>query len=635
MSSTDCWKYFNKSVLKDKAICKTCNKELSIRGSSTTGLIRHLEGVHNILPKRRSDLNENTIGESSAEPTPKKLNNSILNFVKRESLEELVARMAAHDGISINAINKSSFIRQSLRQRGFNVPDSPTTTMKLVHKFFATVNQGILDKIKKLKKQEEKFSISVDEGSSFINRKYLNIIIYYQDGTYDNLGLVRMRGSHPAEKLLEVLINKLSEYELSLSSDIIKIICDAASVMVKMGYLSETTLQLCYNHALQIAVLNVLYKKTQSQVLNISHSEGDSSSDNDDGLDSEGFNIDFVNDNVENNFTINDNFKILIEKVRAIVKLFKRSGIKNEILQKYVIEQEQKELKLLLDCPTRWGSLANMLERFCQISHCIVRAINDLNCSHLWDEKDTSKLIDLVNVLNPIKIAVEALSRRDCNLLKAEGVLEVLFKTLKRESSQLSAILIEELKVQLVKRRDKPLITLLKFFHNPQKWKVYEDNFFAPSSKAEIIRLAQKCLEQYFPSEVDNANTSEEEVMETNVVNEARAHDIQNLKTTMTREMESAIEQYSTSFTPAVDTSEIRNVGKDMMFFEARGQMSAKFAKLFKALKTIRPTSTENERSFSTCENFVSKKRNRLSDDSVNALCTLKNFFLKLDSVKN
>ena len=59
-----------------------------------------------------------------------------------------------------------------------------------------------------------------------------------------------------------------------------------------------------------------------------------------------------------------DDLKALLKKVRETVKIFRKSSVRNNTLQKYVLIQEGKELELLLDCPTRWNSLEKMLARF-------------------------------------------------------------------------------------------------------------------------------------------------------------------------------------------------------------------------------------------------------------------------------
>ena len=52
-------------------------------------------------------------------------------------------------------------------------------------------------------------------------------------------------------------------------------------------------------------------------------------------------------------------------------------------------------------------------------------------------------------------------------------------------------------------------------------------------------------------------------------------------------------------------------------------------AKLFRALKTISPSSIEAERAFSTCGLFATRVRSRLNDDTLNALLITNKFYKK------
>ena len=57
----------------------------------------------------------------------------------------------------------------------------------------------------------------------------------------------------------------------------------------------------------------------------------------------------------------NVEIKNLLKKMRKVVKIFQRSPVKNEVLQKYVLVQN-KELSLVLDCKSRWSSMYEMIE---------------------------------------------------------------------------------------------------------------------------------------------------------------------------------------------------------------------------------------------------------------------------------
>ena len=65
---------------------------------------------------------------------------------------------------------------------------------------------------------------------------------------------------------------------------------------------------------------------------------------------------------------------------------------------------------------------------------------------------------------------------------------------------------------------------------------------------------------------------------------------------------------------------------KELKLFEASGTQTQGIEILYNALLTIQPTSVESERVFSTTGTFVNKIRNRLSDETINALTVLKTY---------
>ena len=79
-----------------------------------------------------------------------------------------------------------------------------------------------------------------------------------------NLGMQRISGSMPAEKIVEMVSHKLLEYGLVLSKHIVATVNDGASVMVKYGKLIEPEQQLCYAHGIHLAVCDFLYSPTSS-----------------------------------------------------------------------------------------------------------------------------------------------------------------------------------------------------------------------------------------------------------------------------------------------------------------------------------------------------------------------------------
>ena len=169
------WEYYER-VDDENAKCSKCNKLMSCKGSSTSGLNRHLTSIHNININKRKciEQKEKNLSKTSINQQP-----SILSFTKRQSLQEIVAKLAALDGLSINTICKSQFIRQSLRSQNFNLPTQNKNVMQLVHNYFEIAQNIVIDKIMELKNNETKFSLTLDEWTSLKNRRYLIVIFIF------------------------------------------------------------------------------------------------------------------------------------------------------------------------------------------------------------------------------------------------------------------------------------------------------------------------------------------------------------------------------------------------------------------------------------------------------------------------
>ena len=155
--------------------------------------------------------------------------------------------------------------------------------------------------------------------------------------------------------MLDLLIEKLHEFKIDLNQHIVSIVCDGAPVMLKMGRLSKIHQQICLVHGVHLAVVDVLYSKDSTsfdlqETVSDIHTDynnmdstpliGDISSENsdveecseDDGDDDD----EVYDDVIIPPYALNIN--ATITKVRNIVRMFRRSPLKNETLKKYIYE---------------------------------------------------------------------------------------------------------------------------------------------------------------------------------------------------------------------------------------------------------------------------------------------------------
>ena len=97
--------------------------------------------------------------------------------------------------------------------------------------------------------------------ASVRNQRYLNINLHLSTKFW-NLGMTPITGPFSAEKIVGLVDNKLSDFNLFMKRHIIASVTDGAFVMKKFGRLSGIEHQLCYTHGLHLAVCDVLYKKS-------------------------------------------------------------------------------------------------------------------------------------------------------------------------------------------------------------------------------------------------------------------------------------------------------------------------------------------------------------------------------------
>ena len=89
--------------------------------------------------------------------------------------------------------------------------------------------------------------------------------------------------------------------------------------------------------------------------------------------------------------------------------MFRKSPLKDEILQKHSQAQLNTEQKLILDSKTRWNSLLEMIKIFVRAKKCIRMALVKIGTSTTITNAEIKILHDLIDILEPVKHAVDGL----------------------------------------------------------------------------------------------------------------------------------------------------------------------------------------------------------------------------------
>ncbi|GFT53265.1 BED-type domain-containing protein [Trichonephila clavipes] len=404
---------------------------------------------------------------------------------KKETLEEIVSKLVCVDGFTVNAITKSNFIRKSSHDKGYSFPPNPSDVMKLVYKQYNVIKARVTNEISSKLNAGLRCSLTLEEFTSLKNRRYLNINVHFNEGEIFNLGMLRISGFFSAEKCVKAAETKLQEFGITTEKHIVACVTDGASMMVKFGKIMSCEYHLCYAHAIHLAVCDVLYNEQIDlvektvEVEDKSHEEEDNgeseelAEDLDKALDLEfesgvGTDALFHVTYAEKNSITNINETI--KKIRNVVKLFRKSPIKNDILQKNVKEEFGCEKMVCLDTKTRWNSLLSMLEISLEIKSAISKALIDIKEEQMRVNVEFETVTTIVKGLKPVKIGLEKLCSRNATLLTAEGVFSFVIGELNEQNSEFA----KNMKYSLIQRINEihnvNLIGLMQYLNFGRKY---------------------------------------------------------------------------------------------------------------------------------------------------------------------
>lgn len=420
-----------------------------------------------------------------------------------------VSRMVAEDGLPFRVFCTSQDLRDLFSAAGYKLPTSPYSIKLMVMNYGMTLKLKIQRDLAELKDDNHRFTSTFDEWTSSKNRRYMNVNIHTckkNKSVFWNLGLIRIYGSMPAETAVDLLKKRVSEFGLSLDDDVVNITTDGASVMTKVGRLISPLQQLCHAHGIQLSIIDCIYKKQDlpvsaedeiDEIPNLLGEETETNSDDEDDV----FYCYFP---THHEVDLDTRYASIIKKFRKLVKLFKNSPTKNDLLQVYINQEFDKNLQLHLDCKTRWSSLADMISTFNKVKLCVSKALIDLgldtDSEYSLSAEECTVLTNLERIFEPVKLAVEVLCHRDSDLVTAETTLRFVIRELEEQSTPLAKKLAESLIIRISKRRT-CLTSVLLYLRNFTQYKndleeYSHDQTFIISPKTTIRKEIKKLKER-------------------------------------------------------------------------------------------------------------------------------------------
>ncbi|GFV18931.1 uncharacterized protein TNCV_4758161 [Trichonephila clavipes] len=243
--------------------------------------------------------------------------------------------------------------------------------------------------------------------------------------------MLRISGSVSAENCVKTVETKLQEFGIITEKHIVACVTDGASMMDKFGkIMSYKALDLEFESGVGT---DALFHATYAE---------------------------------KNSIT---NINETIKKIRNVVKLFRKSPMKNDILQKYVKEEFACEKMVYLDAKTRWNNLLAMLERFLGIKSIISKALIAIKEKQMMVNVEFETVTAIVKGLKSLKIGLEKLCSRNVTLLTAEGVFSFVIGELNEQNSEFAKNMKYSLIQRINERRNVNLIGLMQYLNFGEK----------------------------------------------------------------------------------------------------------------------------------------------------------------------
>ena len=171
---------------------------------------------------------------------------------------------------------------------------------------------------------------------------------------------------------------------------------------------------------------------------------------------------------------LSSDVKAVVEKVRRTFRKYRKSPLKDEILQGYVKADHGQPKALVLDVKTRWSSLCVMFDTFLKVFTQIMKAQIDITSMPNLKDKtinfsDEEQLVigNMYDVLDIIKAGVDAIGRAESDLKTVELVAKFnIIKLSKIKDNPVAQAMLQAFKKRYNDRRNE-LSGISMYFHDP------------------------------------------------------------------------------------------------------------------------------------------------------------------------
>ncbi|TRY63104.1 hypothetical protein TCAL_03918, partial [Tigriopus californicus] len=426
------WMYCE-AIGKEMAQCNLCQKTLTTKCSSTSGLIRHLKRTHDINLSRDDASPDEHLGDLIRANSVKNRHLKLSEMQQNESATELLAKLISVDGFPVNGVLKSAYINEACLINSLTMPASTEDLVFMLIEHADELKAKAAQELTHMANIDLRFSLTLDWWPAEAGVVHMAVNCHSQ-GLSWSLGLIHEVQSLTEPAILEAVQKKVSEFGLGFERDIVACTMDSP-------FQHGVEEQSCLARGIHEAVREALYrpisldkqvpKKEESPIFQAIQWS----------------NVELIPEITE----------ILGRVKTRVAEIFKLEPPNITMKQQYHLE------KLASFHPSNsWEKLLEQL-----------RAIPLIETSFQDDqflpERDCEILKNLEHLLDLILSGLTSLNSKDVDLLSADNVINQLLEELGKSTSDYAVLLRQCIEDQSTQKQRRDIVGLLQYFNCPKE----------------------------------------------------------------------------------------------------------------------------------------------------------------------
>ncbi|KAI5105043.1 zinc finger BED domain-containing protein 1-like, partial [Silurus meridionalis] len=381
-STSVVWEYFGfrrEDVSQSKVICKTCGMIIPTKRSNTTNLFQHLKQRHKKLhdqcmSTKSIETNKSTHQSQSEQIEQVSIVQAFASAMpyekgskRHKEITDAITYYICKDMMPAHIFSKDGFQRliQTLDKR-YQLPSRTQFTRFAIPEMYEKCKEGVEYELKQVKY----YATTTDMWSSRTMEPYMSLTVHYINDNFEMksrcLQTAFFPEDHTGENISEGLKEALASWGLCEEQQV-SITTDNGTNIVKAVTLNNWTRLQCFGHRLHLAIQNAIKVEPR------------------------------------------------ISRANSLCK--KLVGHFSHSWKKKMLAEAQEELQLpqhalITSCPTRWGSMQQMIDRVLEQQRALSQVLSaDRKTRHLVPQwQDTDVLESVSKALGPLQEFTDALS---------------------------------------------------------------------------------------------------------------------------------------------------------------------------------------------------------------------------------